>query len=107
MAREVEVLKKRLADPALDRSRLQEYMMRAVYVEMLGHSAAFAYIHAVKMTCEPGTMNKKVGYLATSLFLHESHELLILIVNTLQQDLKSDNPLIGAPSPPTAPLPAR
>ena len=105
MAREVEVLKKRLADPALDRSRLQEYLMRAVYVEMLGHSAAFAYIHAVKMTCEPGTMNKKVGYLATSLFLHTSHELLILIVNTPHQDLKSANPLTAASAPHLAPRP--
>jgi AP-4 complex subunit epsilon-1 len=96
VAREVEVLKKRLADPALDKSRMQEYLLRVVYVEMLGHSASFGYIHAVKMTHEPHITSKKVGYLATSLFLDDSHDLLILIVNTLQQDLKSDNPLVGA-----------
>ena len=97
MTREVEVLKKRLADPMVDKSRMQEYLLRLVYVEMLGHSASFGYIHAVKMTHEPLVSSKKVGYLATSLFLNESHDLLILIVNTLQQDLKSDNPLVGAP----------
>ncbi len=96
MAREVEVLKRRLADPALDKSRMQEYLLRLVYVEMLGHSASFGYIHAVKMTHEPHITSKKVGYLATSLFLEEGHDLLILIVNTLQQDLKSDSPLVGA-----------
>jgi AP-4 complex subunit epsilon-1 len=97
VTREVEVLKKRLADPMVDKSRMQEYLLRLVYVEMLGHSASFGYIHAVKMTHEPLVSSKKVGYLATSLFLNESHDLLILIVNTLQQDLKSDNPLVGAP----------
>lgn len=96
MAREVDTLKRRLADPALDRSRLSEYLLRAAYVEMLGHGASFAYIHAVKQTHEAGLNPKQVGYLATALFLHDSHELLILCVNTLQQDLKSDNPLVGA-----------
>jgi AP-4 complex subunit epsilon-1 len=96
VTREVDVLKRRLADPMVDKSRMQEYLLRLVYVEMLGHSASFGYIHAVKMTHEPLVASKKVGYLATSLFLNESHDLLILIVNTLQQDLKSDNPLVGA-----------
>ncbi len=96
VAREVDLLKRRLADPALDKSRMQEYLLRLIYVEMLGHSASFGYIHAVKMTHEQHISAKKVGYLAVSLFLDDSHDLLILIVNTLQQDLKSDNPLTGA-----------
>jgi hypothetical protein len=33
--------------------------------------------------------------MTTALFLDENHELIILIVNTLQQDLRSDNMLIG------------
>ena len=37
---------------------------------------------------------KRVGYLATSAFLNENHDLIILIVNTVQQDLKSDNYLV-------------
>jgi len=37
---------------------------------------------------------KRVGYLATSAFLDENHNLIILIVNTLQQDLKNDNYLV-------------
>lgn len=39
---------------------------------------------------------KKVGYLTTALVLDEHHELIILIINTLQQDLRSDNHLVGA-----------
>ena len=94
--RERELLKKRLADPDIDKTRTQEYLMRALYVEMLGHTATFAHIHAVKATCEQLITTKKVGYLATALFLDDSSELLILLVNTLQQDLRSQDPLCGA-----------
>lgn len=46
------------------------------------------------MKCQPyGT--KRVGYLATSAFLDENHDLIILIVNTVQQDLKNDNYLVA------------
>lgn len=97
IAHEVDTLKRRLADPDLDKSRMQEYLLRLVYVEMLGHSASFGYIHAVKLTHEHHLPTKRVGYLAVSLFLDDTHDLLILIVNTLQQDLKSTDPLTGAP----------
>lgn len=54
------------------------------------------YIHAVKMCNEQQLTLKKVGYLTTALVLDEDHELIILIINTLQQDLRSDNHLVGA-----------
>lgn len=37
------------------------------------------------------TLDKRVGYLAASLFLQEDHELIVLLINTLQKDLKSAN----------------
>jgi hypothetical protein len=66
----------------------------------LSHSLAVRtpgrYIHAVKMCNEQQLILKKVGYLTTALVLDEHHELIILIINTLQQDLRSDNYLVGA-----------
>lgn len=61
---------------------------------MLGHDASFGYIHAVKMTHDDNLPSKRTGYLAVTLFLNDDHDLIILIVNTIQKDLKSDNYLV-------------
>ena len=37
----------------------------------------------------------QVAYLASSLFLDCNSDLIVLVVNTLQRDLKSDNYIIG------------
>ncbi|KAL7159671.1 hypothetical protein ABFS83_01G043600 [Erythranthe nasuta] len=92
--REIETLKARLSDPNTPKFKLKEYLIRLLYVEMLGHDASFGYIHAVKMTHDDNLLLKRTGYLTVTLFLNEDHDLIILIVNTIQKDLKSDNYLV-------------
>ncbi|CAL1373833.1 unnamed protein product [Linum trigynum] len=91
---EIETLKRRLVEPGIPKRKMKEYIIRLVYIEMLGHDASFGYIHAVKMTHDDSLFLKRTGYLAVTLFLNEDHDLIILIVNTIQKDLKSDNFLI-------------
>ena len=92
--REIETLKRRITEPEIPKRKMKEYIIRLVYVEMLGHDASFGYIHAVKMTHDDTLSLKRTGYLAVTLFLNEDHDLIILIVNTIQKDLKSDNYLV-------------
>lgn len=92
--REIETLKRRIVEPDIPKRKMKEYIIRLVYVEMLGHDASFGYIHAVKMTHDDNLLLKRTGYLAVTLFLNEDHDLIILIVNTIQKDLKSDNYLV-------------
>jgi AP-4 complex subunit epsilon-1 len=92
---EIETLKKKIAFPDVPRKKMKQYIIRLVYVEMLGHDASFGYIHAVKMTHDDNLLLKKTGYLAVTLFLNEDHDLIILIVNTIQKDLRSDNYLVA------------
>ncbi|KAK4795513.1 hypothetical protein SAY86_027839 [Trapa natans] len=92
--REIETIKRRILEPDIPRRKMKEYIIRLVYVEMLGHDASFGYIHAVKMAHDENLLHKRTGYLAVTLFLNEDHDLIILIVNTIQKDLKSDNYLV-------------
>ncbi len=62
-----------------------------IYVEMLGHDATFGHIHGIKMVSEKKLLEKRVGYLAISLTLHPDHSFMLLLVNSLQSDLRSDN----------------
>ncbi|KAF2953974.1 hypothetical protein DAI22_01g447100 [Oryza sativa Japonica Group] len=94
ISRELDHLKRRLADPDVPRRKMKELLLRLVYAEMLGHDASFGHIHAVKMTHDESLPLKRTGYLAVSLFLDERHDLVILVVNTIQKDLRSDNYLV-------------
>ena len=91
MAREVAYLKRRMGAPDTSSKRMKEYLVRLLYVEMLGHDAGFGYIHAVNLAQRGELLLKKVGYLAVTLLLRPDHELMILLVNTMQRDLRSDN----------------
>ncbi|KAG5069555.1 hypothetical protein AAZX31_01G140500 [Glycine max] len=92
--REIETLKRLLNDADTPKRKIKEYIIRLLYVEMLGHDASFGYIHAVKMTHHDALLLKRTGYLAVTLFLSDDHDLIILIVNTIQKDLASDNYLV-------------
>ncbi|KAK7386856.1 hypothetical protein VNO78_27194 [Psophocarpus tetragonolobus] len=94
VVREIETLKRRIVEPEIPKRKMKEYIIRLLYVEMLGHDASFGHIHAVKMTHDDNLLSKRTGYLAVTLFLNDHHDLIILIVNTIQKDLKSDNYLV-------------
>ncbi|XP_023365871.1 AP-4 complex subunit epsilon-1 isoform X2 [Otolemur garnettii] len=88
---ELSSLKATVSAPTTTLKMMKECMVRFIYCEMLGYDASFGYIHAIKLAQQGNLLEKRVGYLAVSLFLHESHELLLLLVNTVVKDLQSTN----------------
>ncbi|XP_078540950.1 AP-4 complex subunit epsilon-1 isoform X4 [Lissotriton helveticus] len=84
-------LKITVSSPSTSLRQMKECMVRLIYCEMLGYEASFGYIHAIKLAQQGNLLEKRVGYLAVSLFLHENHELLVLLVNTVLKDLQSTN----------------
>lgn len=90
---EAQILKTKFLERNLSEKKLRELLIRAIYVEMLGHDASFSHIHAVNLTQSKSLLVKKIGYLACSLFIDENSELLILMISTIQRDLQSKNHL--------------
>ncbi|XP_034735929.1 AP-4 complex subunit epsilon-1 [Etheostoma cragini] len=89
--RELTSIKEQVSSPNTSMRQMKELMVRTIYCEMLGYEASFSYIHAIKLAQQGTALEKRVGYLAVSLFLNESHELLLLLVNTVLKDLQSTN----------------
>lgn len=90
---ELHILKAKMGARNVAPRQMREYLIRMVYVEMLGHDASFGHIHAVKLTRASKLVDKRVGYMACSLCLHKDHELMLLLVGGLQTDLQSQNQL--------------
>ncbi|GFE52929.1 adaptin N terminal region domain containing protein [Babesia ovis] len=86
---EITALKRLFLAKDVDRERLKEYLVRAVYVEMLGFEAPFAHIHAINMAQERNLVCKRAGYWACRQLLKPQSELMLLLINTIQKDLQS------------------
>lgn len=70
---------------------MREFLIRLIYVEMLGHDASFGYIHAIKLVTSKSLLEKRVGYLASTLFIHPEDQLVLLLISSITRDLASDN----------------
>ncbi|KAL4495086.1 hypothetical protein ABPG72_015786 [Tetrahymena utriculariae] len=84
-------LKVSIKDQSLSTRRQKENLIKAIYIEMLGHDASFAHFSAVQMAQSKSLQMKRLGYLTCCLFLNEQSDLLILLVANLQKDLQSKN----------------
>lgn len=89
---DMQSLKTKINEKNTNPKKMKEYLIRAIYIEMLGHDASFAYIHAVNLSQNKTLSLKRMGYLASSLFFGPESEFLILLVATLQKDLMSKEP---------------
>ena len=84
-------LKELISKPKATPNQKREYLIRSLYLEMLGYDASFSYLHAVNLTQDKNILNKRVGYLACALLLNEDSEFYILLVASLQKDLQSND----------------
>ncbi|CAM9632684.1 unnamed protein product [Chrysoparadoxa australica] len=90
---EVVVLKRKIQEPGVTRAKMKEFLIRMIYVEMLGQDASFGYIKAIELTASQNILQKKAGYLCCTLTLAPDHEFRFMLVNQMQRDLSSSNHL--------------
>jgi len=75
------------------KKKAKEFLVRMLYVEMLGTSSAFGYIKAVEMAASSSLYHKRTGYLVCAACLSPEHEFRFMLVNQMQRDLQSSNVL--------------
>ncbi|OOF91296.1 hypothetical protein ASPCADRAFT_211126 [Aspergillus carbonarius ITEM 5010] len=65
----------------------KKYVCKLLYVYIQGYDVDFGHLEAVNLISSNKYSEKQIGYLAVTLFLHEQHELLHLVVNSIRKDL--------------------
>ena len=66
-------------------------MWKLLYIHMLGYDVEFGHRQAADLIPAPRYAEKQVGYLATSLLLHEGDDFLRLVINSVRSDLVGRN----------------
>ncbi|KAG8631157.1 hypothetical protein KVT40_000297 [Elsinoe batatas] len=73
----------------------KKYVCKLLYIYILGWNVDFGHLEAVNLISANKYSEKQIGYLAVTLFLHEQHELLHLVVNSIRKDLNDNNELFN------------
>ncbi|KAG2662347.1 hypothetical protein PVAP13_1KG524400 [Panicum virgatum] len=69
-------------------------MAKLMFIHMLGYPTHFAHMECLKLIAAAGYPEKRVGYLGLMLLLDERQEVLMLVTNSLKQDLNHPNQFI-------------
>ena len=67
-----------------------------LFIHMLGYSTHFGHMECLKLIATSRYSEKRIGYLALMLLLDEKQEVLMLVTNSLQADLKDSNHFVVA-----------
>ncbi|XP_014768030.1 AP-4 complex subunit epsilon-1 isoform X2 [Octopus bimaculoides] len=89
--KDLSVVQQKLSQPDISTHQIRDYLTRLIFCHMMGYDTSFGYIHAVKLAQQGSGWMKWMGYLSCGILLHEDHELIVLLVNTILKDLRSTN----------------
>ncbi|XP_004509843.1 AP-1 complex subunit gamma-2-like [Cicer arietinum] len=77
-----------------DQDYRQRNMSKLMFIHMLGYPTHFGQMECLKLISSPGFPEKRIGYLGLMLLVDERQEVLMLVTNSLKQDLNHTNQYI-------------
>ncbi|KAK4224972.1 putative AP-2 complex subunit alpha [Podospora fimiseda] len=93
--KELANIRQKFKDGNLNGYHKKKYVCKLLYIYILGWNVDFGHLEAVNLISATKYSEKQIGYLAMTLFLHEQHELLHLVVNSIRKDLMDHNELFN------------
>ncbi|XP_022891525.1 AP-1 complex subunit gamma-2-like isoform X1 [Olea europaea var. sylvestris] len=69
-------------------------LAKLMFIHMLGYPTHFGQMECLKLIASPGFPEKRIGYLGLMLLLDERQEVLMLVTNSIKQDLIHTNQYI-------------
>jgi AP-2 complex subunit alpha len=91
--KELANIRQKFKEGGLNGYQKKKYVCKLLYVYIQGYEVDFGHLEAVNLISAKNYSEKQIGYLAVTLFLHEEHELLHLVVNSIRKDLLDHNEL--------------
>jgi AP-2 complex subunit alpha len=65
----------------------KKYICKILYIYMLGYDIDFGHMEAIELVTSSKYSEKATGYLAVSLLLDETNEILTLVIQSIKKDL--------------------
>jgi AP-2 complex subunit alpha len=93
--KELANIRQKFKDGSLSGYHKKKYVCKLLYIYILGWTVDFGHFEAMNLISSTKYSEKQIGYLAMTLFLHEEHELLHLVVNSIRKDLLDHNELFN------------
>lgn len=66
-------------------------LVKLIFINLQGVDTDFGQVESINITCRGSFIEKKVGYLAMAIFLHEKSEMLMMATNRISMDLDHPN----------------
>ncbi|KAG5518575.1 hypothetical protein PMAC_002971 [Pneumocystis sp. 'macacae'] len=84
-------IRHKFKDEHLSSYQKKKYVCKLLYIYIHGWGIDFGHMEAMHLISSDKYSEKQIGYLAMMLLLHENHDLIHLVVNSIKRDLLDSN----------------
>ena len=89
--RQLELIQTKLGQKGVTPGVMNDCLVRVVFMHLLGWDCSPLYIHCLTMAGSGSMLSRKMGYLACSVIIPPTHQLALLVTNSILTDLSSSN----------------